>query len=266
MAFAWTALIATVCAFVLPIPWWAAVLVVVTMAYWLGPVLVYVTQRTPAEPRLELLAPNDPSIPVVLRDRLEARARELATEGFASIGLLNGGATYPGLVGYVQHFRHATERDLAHVLVIGRRAEPVTLVGEVVGFSRRRADGSYVRTTNLAQTPTYPPMHQHDTVRLPGLRDLSRLYRVHRHRAGGLRGEAPETLDAVAFQTAIEQEVLQYQQHLGYWRRVDDPEEPVLRPTLKGALLMTWRLLPPWRQIEERTTARRARALLDAAA
>lgn len=252
--------------FLAPIPWWVSVLLVITMIYWLGPIVVFFTQKAPASPRHMLISIADPTIPEPVRDRLEDVTMALEAQGFRDAGLLQAepqGSTQ----GYVRVLQHSDSGEVAHVLIVATLSSPPTIAAQLVGFSTRRANGTTIRTSNSGVPAVYPPDKRHDSARLPEVQDIAQLLRIHRHRASkspaAVREVQRPIQDPVAFQTRIELEELAHQQRIGYWRR--DSSSDMLRPTMKGALLMTLRLLPPWKQVTEKRVKEEADQLSAAA-
>jgi hypothetical protein len=119
-------------------------------------------------------------------------------------------------------------------------------------------DGREVETANSTHVRLFPPVAGHDYRQFPEAEDPGLLYEIHRLRtapSGSDRRDFPAVGEEVAYLTRKMTEF--YLQHVetGYLQEVEPGE--LFAPTIKGAFLMTWKLLPPmswiarWRRWED---------------
>lgn len=160
--------------------------------------------------------------------------------------------------GWVVLLEHPRTRDVAEVLVVAvgtRRA--VSLA-----FRTVFADRAEVATFNSRVVVGFPSPPEVTTAWLPELRDAASLYRVHeqlRDAFGGI-GERIGA-DPAGFLADRSARSLAAWVAGGYYA-VDEARGEV-RPTWKGAVLVTWRLLWPVRPLYRAGRRRATRVLLD---
>lgn len=242
-----------------------AVLFAVLSPYLIGPILIRLTQRWPARPAFEpydpILHPLPDDLAVSFRQSVDALIRS----GLRSIA----DAAHASNMSKVQ-VRVALLADAAgeeHALVLcGRSTNPkVKLAACHVEFPTKFADGGGLTVNNSTQPDTYAPAPGRFLERFPQVRDPARLRRVNaalldRHYAGRARVPLEPAQDPTAFIAEAAGREYQLQVGTGYmWL---DERAEAWRPTWRGAWGMTYRLLPPFRQILESRRRRRAAALL----
>ncbi|HJT79018.1 MAG TPA: hypothetical protein VJ739_17615 [Gemmataceae bacterium] len=167
----------------------------------------------------------------------------------------------PSATAYVTVMEGPQTRDVAKVLeVTTATRRQVTLV-----FQTRFEDGTEVATTNSRLTTGLRSPPGITAVWLPQVRDVWQLYRVHSQVRDGL-GAGKERLpvgpDPVAFLKAGSDRMFRHWLASGYYYL--DEARGVYRPTWKGAVLMTWRLLRPVRPLYNAWRGRQTRKLLNA--
>lgn len=120
-------------------------------------------------------------------------------------------------------------------------------------FLTQFSDGTAIVTSNTSSAGVFPRDPKVSSVRCPGIRDFGLLYRFHRARVERARGGRAATLDHMKdARTRMENDWTQTFERLvgaGYYS-IDQARELYV-PTLKGAFLMTYRLLPPFKQIQK---------------
>ena len=237
-----------------------AVLLWLTAQYWLAPIVTRLGHRIkPMGPILEpVRAGSETEIDPLVRAVLDSYGSALEALGFAPTPLLvNKGQLNRG---FVQLFEHPRHGDVASVLVVPdpTHPEPHTLVGftSLVG-------GLRLRTANSPLPSVFPSPPYGRMARFPDERGPARLYALHRVRVRrcGQQSSPIRVGDPVAFQRREEEDGPRNWLARGYVFR-DGAE---LRPTWKGALCMPYRLLFPWKQLNEwRDESLRRRLLPDA--
>jgi hypothetical protein len=243
-------------------PWFVPLAIVALLAsapYWLGPIMVRLTNRQRCAYRYESVTPGRP-LPPAIASFLSASSAALARAGFTPTPpfFQTDGAGKSS--GFLQLFEHPQHGDVATVLCALRSqqpgAEPVTLVGFTAEFD----DGSRQATGNSPLPSATPPKRGEEVTRFPGERDAERLHRLHRaivRRRGG-RQRLTKVGDPVAFQRTQDQRSQERMVGSGWYFREGD----VLRPTWKGAFLAVSRHLWPWRQQREAGEERLRKQLL----
>ncbi len=196
--------------------------------YWLGPIVVWLTQRVGARPQFEPFAPARHPVPADVAAALRLTCEALAAAAFSA-------------------------------------ARPARLVSCFVELPTKFRDGGSVSVSNSPRAGAFTPRPPRIVVRLPDVRDPARLCRIKRallERHYGDRERVPfdHQGDPARFLSEAMVRELAEQVEAGTWRRDDVAQ--VFRPTFTGAWVMTWRLLPPFRAIRTARLRRRAAALL----
>jgi hypothetical protein len=161
--------------------------------------------------------------------------------------------------GRITLLEHPQTLDVAKVLVVraGTRRQ-VTLL-----FQTRFDDGTEVFTANNQVTSGLPPLPGVTGLWLPEVRNARRLDRIH-SQVRDLLGAGKKRLavgpDPAAFLTAGQNRMHAHYLETGYY--YFDAGGGVYRPTWKGAVLMTWRLLWPIRPLYRAWRRRPTRKLL----
>ncbi|HJZ57653.1 MAG TPA: hypothetical protein VKE74_21985 [Gemmataceae bacterium] len=196
-------------------------------------------------------------------DRLSPTARLVAADlramGFEDRGTWrHDGAALA--TGHVILLEHPRTRDTAKVMVVtARTRRSLTLV-----FQTRFADGTEAVTANSRVIAGFPPLPGVTVAWLPEFRDAASLYRVHaqlRDALGGARERVGIGADPAAFLRDGSARSLANWVASGYYAL--DAVRGVVRPTWKGAALITWRLLWPVKPLFRARRRRATRRLLD---
>jgi hypothetical protein len=196
-----------------------------------------------------------PQLPADVANAFESAARTLAPCGFAARGHLRCRVFNTGQDSYVSIWVNPSTSDSAQI--IGVRT-PSPLTGGVkivclVTFRSEYEDGTSIVTTNSPSSGCFPRDRRVSGVRCPGVWDLALLYRFHRARVERERGSRSVTLERV--QDPISRMRFEYEDtyqrliQAGYYSL--DAARRCYVPTFKGAYLMAYRLLPPFKQIRK---------------
>ncbi len=254
----------------LPIlPWCVGVpLLVLLLPSVGGPLLIRWTMKHAAEPRLIPFPLDHPSLPPEVARDFQTVTDALRPDGFEPVAGLALSNQVPRVKAIVLLLANRPARALvAGMAVFGENAAGPPRRVFSVEFVTRFRDGTAVSTSNSSEPTVFAPRPRRTTGRFPVFRDASRLYRLHQElvaRAGGgqkvLRLDEEFGGDARATLAASMIEELEDQVQTGYLYL--SPREKLYRPTCKGALLMTWKLLWPFKTIQRRRVARTARRLM----
>ena len=195
-------------------------------------------------------------------------ATQLASIGFVSIGALQHDIPKQSLASFVSIWVKKAKLDSAQVIGVTIRNPQLGLkVETLVTFRTEFTDGTAIVTSSTKYRSSFPPDRLCSSVRCPGFSDFQLLYRLHRARVEQDRGSRTATLHRV--QDPVSRLELEHTETFarlvkaGYYEL--DSEQQKYVPTLKGAFFMTYRLLPPFKQISHflrwRTTNRALRRL-----
>jgi hypothetical protein len=232
---------------------------IVGLLYVGAPALVYGTLALNARPTLE---------PRVIRTLPPAAAAYFAetAPGFAACGFRVAAHVHiadmmRGQQSTVTLWLHDAAGQQATAVVMGNGKRYCEFMTK---FSR----GPAVLTNNSNDLGGFKRVRTKDTAAAPWLDDLADLYRLHLYREILFTPTDPTRYlpakghELASFMDGLEFD-LERQVHAGYFRRGRTPNE--YRPSLVGAFMMTWKELPPMKQIRRPRVHRRVRAQEDAA-
>lgn len=236
-------------------PWYAIMFVLISAVYWYGPIFVYLKQRMPTVSPVRLLGAEE-TLPSEHSRYFERIVPLLQSMGFVYLGerfvMVDNKQSIKTTGTLLQHQETS---DVAHVLIATQPHGSIP-IAETFGFSRARSDGSKITTSIATIQSPFPPNPGDNVLRLDGRVRTADLWRIHQARVvadtGAIRNKT--VTNAFGFQMELEREGIRRRIASGYWQQDERPE--FIRPTAKGALLMCFRMLPPWKQFA------RIRALL----
>ncbi len=233
-----------------------AVAIVAAMAiapFVLGPVLIHRTHWISLDQALIPFNPDGPGSPEELRSHFAETAEELGRLGFTPERYYQTKRASNNADGSVLLFRNGKTWETAKILTVVAVTGNSRMATSLAVFKSEFSDGTVVGTSNRATASIYPPRKPPIYGRaFPQVREVGRLLEVHRARVENLAaGRIP--IDPVGADPD------------GYIRREDfeapnahhvacgysyvDEMARVKRMTWKGAILGTWKLLPPVKQI-----------------
>lgn len=219
----------------------AAPFVLLPLAVWLG-------QSLPARPQVVELDLR--SLPTATADYLMARTRELIALGFDEPLLLELPAAVANVAGYLIMLvdRKTGDKAMATVLAGTPNTGGAGLKVSYVEFSTRLRSGAVFDTLNAAELNAFRPGRQTVRTQVWGHADTAELLRLHRfvmraHEDGSEPwvfppGGGVEYLREYAFERSFDAQVAR-----GWLYRSRDGR--YYHPTVMGACLMSWGLLPP---------------------
>lgn len=244
--------------------WLAALLLIVGFLYVGAPLIALATQKPHARPRAMQL----PSLDEVKGEDLDAGiVLERGAASLQGLGFRTGLPVRVELSARLQMFTVvgvAANGDVAETCVLMQRHREKLVRRDWIIIHSFTQSFSQTLTSNIPATIGIRPPAGQTTFQAIGVKDAAHLYALHElcvRDAGGRRRNPPAPEDHAAY---VESERARAQDNMcarGYACRRGQAGE-TLRPTLKGAFLMTWRHLPPMRQIV-RARARRKLAEME---
>ena len=248
------------------VPWQWLVGLGLLIPYVFGPLLVRGLSRWPACPQFEPWSPRDEPFPTRIARYFEEVERALVPEGYLpEIWLVQRG--------FVQHttsrmrlFVHSGEESAAIAYAVESEDPRAAQFLSYIDFISYRRDGRHRITNNAPRPSPYPPIWYRELEVFPQVRDPARLARLHRalRRLDDPHAPLPDEIrqEPLVYAADVVRRELEHQVATGYLAL--EPAEDLLRPTLRGALLMTWKMLPPMSWALSWRLRRRAQALLEA--
>jgi hypothetical protein len=238
-----------------------AVIVAAAAPYVLGPVVVYRRQRQNPRPSLVPFDAAQHQLPQGLAVPMQQNVASLERAGFTQVADLfrMDRSTRMRVM-----LLDTPERDLGLVLGVWPILKPERGVCTVELVARFEGD----RSLSVQNTPipgAFARVPGRDKERFRHVRDPARLYRIYQallvRRYGATRRAALDYReDPAGFLGAAMARELRQQVDTGYFWL--DSTADAYRPTWKGAWLMCWKLLQPFRDVGEWRTDRRAKTLL----
>ncbi len=238
-----------------PVGWIVAALFV---AWLIGALYVYAPIKVRSSQVKDLYTAFFPieltALPIDVSEVFYAASRALASLRFESVGTVGHHLANTSQDGLVSVWVNRATRDSAQIIGV-RTPNPAggLLVVTLVTFRTEFTDGTTIATSNNRSTGCFPRNRMVASVSCPGIDDIALLYRFHRARVQRDLGARIATLDDV--QDAIwrmefeHTETFQRLIQAGYF--VLDEQQQRYVPTWKGAYLMTYNLLPPFKQIRK---------------
>lgn len=235
---------------------WSIAAVVAALAllpFVFGPILTHQTHRITLKPNMIQFDPEGPGSPLELRSHFDATADWLDQLGFATERYYQLKHASPNADGWVLLFRNAKTGETARVITAVSTSDIIRIGTSFVVFIAEFSDGTQVVTSNRRSALIYPRRNPPYYGRaFPQISDVRQLYVVHRARvenlAAGLIAVDPVGDDPYGYIRRVDFETtFAHAAACGY--TYNDEMEGVLRMTWKGAILATWKLLPPIKQI-----------------
>lgn len=236
--------------------WFAvAFAAMLVLPYLLGPILLRLNMTQQAHPEVVPFPIDHPGLPEDVREHFDTVTEEMARVGFEPVAGLALPRQMPDVKAVLVMFANRTTKDAAIATAIyADKLDPPLQTSYVEIISRFR-DGRMVQTNNSQQMGAFPMKEGVSTIYFPSVQRADRLYRVHQALADRFARDAVKVLrldeefhgDAAAYLTRALREELEGQIDTGYMFLSPDGE--VFRPTIKGAFLMCWALLFPFKQI-----------------
>ena len=244
--------------------WLAAMIGLVGFLYVGVPLIALVTQKPRAHPRAVPL----PSLDEAKGEDLDAGiALERGAAAIQALGFRTGLPVRVELSPRIQLFivvGVAGNGDVAEACVMIQRHREKLIRHDWTIIRSFTQSFSQTLTSNVPYTLGIRPPAGQTTFQASGVKDVARLYALHElcvRDAGGRRRNPPAPEDHAAFVESERRRAHDNMCARGYACR-RGPKGEALRPTLKGAFMMTWRHLPPMKQIV-RERARRSLAEME---
>jgi hypothetical protein len=233
--------------------------------YFLAPLMIRYSLRQSVPGHMESLDPNE--VPEEASAFLAETSQRLAAAGFQSETILKIKGMAPYLTTVVACFTKKPEQDSGGAFaVFEERGEGRRLVSLYVEFCTEFEDGREVCTNNGFDVAPFGWGRDKMVFQVPPVRDAVELYEVHSRimaAAGGIppaRRDAPSGPDLPQrLREGIQTDLAQKEKEGIFYY---DPQADTYRPTWKGAYIMTWAQLWPFRAIRRILRDRRAEKLL----
>ncbi len=255
----------------------------IALAYLLiPPILILLTFRQDANPKLELVDPQT-ALPGEVQSYFSRCHEELAPLGFENVGTLFLPNQLPNVRALLALYVDRDAKTGAMpVVMYAQMGDQWSIQTQYVEFSTSFTDGSTVNTGNQNVPGAFPVREGCISTLHPELQSSSVLYEAHRavlqtHRSGRQRVmnlDSKHGGNVPAYIAGGMREEFEHAVNIGYLKldQVGPPPQPrepspyqppreanesAFRPTIKGAYLMTWQELWPFKPIRVKKRIRR---------
>jgi hypothetical protein len=240
-------------------------LVILFIPYWLGPIIVWLTQKARADPVFEPFAPGRHSMAEHVAASFRQTCDALSTEGFRVVADLFQTGQMKHVSTRVALLENPATAELALAIAMFTVARPTRLVATYAELPTKFRDGRSVSVHNSPLAGSFTPPPSRVVVRLPIVRDPARLCRIKRaylelHYRGVERVPFAHQGEPARFLSEAMARELREQVEAGTWRH--DDRAGVFRPKFMTAWVMTWQALPPVSMLRRRRIRRAALAIL----
>jgi hypothetical protein len=249
------------------------ILAIAGAVYYVGsPILVLLTNRQSARPDPQPVDLEAGAIPHESAEFMLGVLDSLGQIGFEPVGVLDILRQADNTAMFVMMVINDKSRDHAlAVTIFGLNGSQMRLSKFFTQFVSRYADGLFIQTSNVSVSGAFPQSPNSIITKLPSVTDLDRLYQIHQmivdeHRRGEpkiLRVVSEFNGDAAAYLRHDIREDLKHAQSCGYLTPIRDAS--AFRPTIKGAVMMTYKQLLPFKAIGAAARKLRERKVLSAA-
>ena len=228
------------------------------------PLLVRFTQKNAAVPRFKTVSLGN--CPRAVLKYLKDMSERLESIGFHLVGCMSMPQQTTNVLPYFALLVNPSSGDKAMVCVIHGQADGATsLQTQYVEFSTRYEDGRIVDTNNSAVLDALKAVPEKTVNKFPSVDDPLQLYTLHQQAMTevaphGKKVLPPEGGEVDYLSSAL---VEDYERQCSLGMLYLDRAAAAYRPTLKGAFLMTWGMLPPMKQIRSAKMNRTAERRLD---
>jgi hypothetical protein len=236
----------------------------VLVPYGLGPILIYFTQKISGDPELEEFRLRDADVPGAVKRYLFPTIRQVEECGFEMLGAYYVGGLVTNVRSFLVLMGNRAARDLALLAVTyADSLEGSRLQQRHVEYSARLDNGTIVDTNNSQELTAFARVPEQKIVSLPWIEDVRRLYDIHQAAVEYYCPDAQREWHVDAdpgdyLHDSLVRESLR-QLETGYLYRDAAGD---FRPTIKGAILMTYKSLWPITAVRRALRRRRGERLL----
>ncbi len=232
-----------------------------------GPLLIYFSHKQTARPNLVLFQPGVTPLPADVDQYFHATSWALAQQGFEIVTGMFLPSQVENVIVALIFLVNRQEKDGAICVAMHNKAPGMMQTFFHAEFVTRYRDGRVIQTNNAQSLSAFPVPPECTNSYLPSVLDPVQLYCVHRavcRRQGGgqkiLRLDEQYGGDALRYMSDAMIEELDAATKAGYMRLVEG--EGVYRPTVAGAIKMTYGELWPYKGVRLRWRRERERQLL----
>jgi hypothetical protein len=232
------------------------ILILVALFYLLMPLITYRKIREEADPDPVRIDTHQTPLPPAVRDYFNRVEQILRSCGFKRVDDIAVSSQVPNIAANVRLFVNREKSDMASCTAAYMHVGSTwTMKCQYVQFATRYGDESAYVTSNCDVLLVFPPRPHVHSNQITQVEHAGRLYAVHELITREASRTRKKTLplfdqfngDAEAYQRWSIIAELKDATEAGYLYLAESQQ--AYRPTLLGAVLMTWKLLWPWKQL-----------------
>jgi len=186
----------------------------------------------------------------------------LLEQGFEFLAYLRHQDRPDAPVAFVALLAKDSEGQLAQVAFLRSNAPTATIRSAGVILETYYADGFILQSSTFAERRIFASRPNVTGISFNGfISQLAELYSMHRfletQLGHGKTRPSGASADPAAFMVGVGDIVMRRQVEAGIYRL--DAATSLYRPTVRGAYLMTWKMLWPWKQLVNASSQKKAR-------
>lgn len=249
---------------------WILFLCLMAVVYVLGvPLIILKVFHQESHPTVQVVDPDVLPVPEPVQRHLELVQTKLTPVGFRRESILFLPQSAPNVRTILALLvNRSTQESAMAVTIYGMVNNTAHLQTQYVEFSTHYRNGQHIDTGNTREIGAFKSQPTQLTTHLPWITDPVELYYVHQAISSAKGDASQKDLrldtkyggDALTFVAGVIREALEAAVEDGYLRLSDDGTQ--YKATLKGAYLMTWKNLPPFKSFIVANRRRRANNLL----
>lgn len=237
--------------------------------YLVAPLITYRKLREEADPDPVRIDTHQTPLPPAVRDYFNHVEQILRSSGFKRVDDIAVSGQVPNVAANVRLFVNHEKSDMASCTAMYANVGSTwTMKSQYVQFATCYCDESTYVTSNCEIIPIFPPRPRVHINQITRVTHPDRLYAVHELITREASRTQKKTLplieqfngDAEAYQRSTMIDELKDAAQAGYLYLAESQQ--VYRATLIGAVLMTWKLLWPWKQLKLSMRERNADRIL----
>jgi len=244
----------------------AQLLTLVLVAQWLiGTPMIKMRQWSAPNALVEPFDPWSGDIPHDVVESVRQDAASIEELGFRNLGHYRVSESGPSTNAFVTVFENQQEGHTSQLLTVKVKVGPVSKSVTTLVFTTEFADGTKLTTSNSKVVSLFPRVRTREgTMSFPRIRDPRKLYEIHQASVARFGGAVKRLMAAVEDAAEFLRQGIRVETaklaETGYY--YIDEKYDVYRPTWKGAILMTSKLVWPVKQIRGLIRQGRAARLL----
>ncbi|HEX8175411.1 MAG TPA: hypothetical protein VF543_09850 [Pyrinomonadaceae bacterium] len=241
------------------------IFLVLLAPHLLGPLVIYLTQKSQAYPEFTVVNPRD--LPPQVFAAFSRYREILGGLGFETVACLHKGELTTNVRAYLLLLVNRQTKEAALCYDMLAHTGIGSLHRSIIEFNTELSNGVEICTNTGTDPNPYRTYSEKRIYQFPEVKNPWALYKLHRQMVQphaeepGVYGILPAQGDEIRSLSVSFTKTLMRQVEFGYLYL--DEKAGVFRPTVKGAILMTWKMAWPTGMIKRALIKRKARRLMN---